>query len=233
MRNKINVIDVGCAHSLDKEWRRKKENNLEKINFFIGFDPFGKSQTPYINKEFPKNIIYNYAVFDKEGEYPFYICNKSQCSSLFPPNPKLVKKYVKIGKKRYGKEKHIEFHRMDIKKIIKVKCIRLDSIISRLKINFDFIKVDTQGADFQVLKSLGKYLTTQIVGVKSELFFQSLYKNITLYKVVNEFLRKKNFKCVKKFGNNKFVTNFLYIRQDENKKEQIKIIKNIYKLNKK
>ena len=221
---------MGCAHSLDKEWRWRKKKRLEKVNFFIGFDPFGKFQTPYINKQFPKNIIYDYAVFDKEGEYPFYVCNKAQCSSLFPPDPKLVKEYVKIGKERYNKERHTEFfHRMDIKKIIKVKCVRLDSIVSQLKINFDFIKVDTQGADFQVLKSLGKYLTTQIIGIRLELYFQPLYKNIILYKVVDEFLRKKNFKYVKKFGGTKFGREFLYIRQDKNKQEQIKIIKNIYK----
>jgi FkbM family methyltransferase len=216
---KLNIIDVGCSHFLDKEWKK----NIKKINFFLGFDPFGESKTEYVNKNFPENVIYKNAVFDKEEDRDFYICNKLQCSSLFLPNEKVVKEYTKKDKNNSRK-----YHRMDVKKVVSVKCIRLDSVISELDKNFDFIKVDTQGAEIEVLKSLGKYLTSQIVGAKLELSFQSLYKGISLYGKVDKFMKNNGFIQVKNLEKNKFWGNFLYIREDRNKKKQIKLIKKIY-----
>jgi len=219
-RKILNVIDVGCSHYIDKEWEKHKES----IKFFLGFDPFGES--PYIDKRFPKNRIYNCAIFDKEGDHLFYICNYNRCSSLFPPNPEVIKNFVK--KVSYSKKK---VHRFDIKKTKQVKCIRLDTILSDLEINFDFIKTDTQGADYNVLKSLGKYLNEQIVGVKLEHYFQPIYKGIALYNEVNRFLNDNGFVLVKKFSKpSKFTRDFLYIRKDNKKSKQIKLIKKIYKV---
>jgi FkbM family methyltransferase len=224
----LNMIDVGCSHYLDDELRV----NNKKINFFLGFDPFGKDKNEYIKDVFPNNIVYNYAIFDNEEERQFYICNYERCSSLFVPNVEVVKKMVKRFKNNKKK-----FHKYDIKDIKVVKCIRLDTIISKLNINFDFIKIDTQGADFNVLKSLGSYLKNDIIAVKIEVFFRPLYNGIVLYKDIDNLLQENDFKCVKEFGSirkknkitNKITKDFLYVKNKCNYKEKkIKIIKKIY-----
>ena len=111
-----------------------------------------------------------------------------------------------------------------------MKCVRLDSVISKLKIDFDFIKIDTQGADFQVIKSLGEYLDTQIIAIQTELFYTELYKGITLFKDVDEFLKGHGFTKRKRVEPRKdeVWNNFLYVKKDDKKKRQIRLIKQIY-----
>lgn len=221
---KLNIIDVGCGQKIDVEWKKKK--NVELVDFFLGFDI--SSNVDSVKKRFLNRIIYNCAVFDEEGTRPFYHCNYPRCSSLFRPDPDMVKYFVR--KSRLGSHGH---HRLDVKEIEDVKCMRLDTIISELNIDFDFIKIDTQGAEFQVIKSLGKYLNTQIVGMKVELFRKRLYQDIVLYPKVNKFLNNNGFVRVKKFNKNRIDGDFLYLRKDFNddvKRDKIKLIKKIYKI---
>jgi len=220
VKEKLNIIDVGCGQSLDKIWI--KNNKL--VNFYIGFD--ADDNVKEAKKTFPNGVIYNNAVFDEEGIHNFYVCNRPQCSSLFPPNMEEVCKYVRKDKNNYEK-----YHRVDVKKIKKVKCIRLDTILSNLEVNFDFIKIDSQGADYNILKSLGKYLETQLVGVQTEVYFRSMYEGIHLYKDTKKLLISKGFKLVKKLTvPSKWHGEYLYIREDISKKDKIKLIKRIYKI---
>jgi FkbM family methyltransferase len=223
-KNLINIIDVGCGQDLDEEWKR----NRDRVDFFLGFDPGDNVEV--VKKEFPNGVIYNRAVFDEEGERLFYFCNYDRCSSLFPPNVNVVKKYVREDGMDSKKVK-----RFNCIKKKKVQCIRLDTVISDLSINFDFIKIDTQGADYNVIKSLGEYLETQIIGIKTEAFFEPLYEGIKLYSDINNLLKSSGFKCVKKIPissgpRRKFVSDFLYIRNDDNKIDKIKLIKKVYKV---
>lgn len=214
---KINLIDVGASVNLISPWKQKN------INYVLSFDPIGDMS--YIKKS-KKNIIYKCAIFDKEGFFPFYVCSKIINSSLFEPNFDFLFSYLK----KYPKKKRKRF---DISEVKKIKCIRLDTIIKELKIDFDFIKIDVQGAEMNVLKSLGKYLNNSIVGIHIELHHKELYKGIFLYSEVNNFLKKQGFKKIKILDHrkSKIWNNFLYIRKDKNKINEIKIINGIYKVN--
>ena len=218
-KEKLNIIDVGCGQFLDEVWI---ENN-KLVNFYIGFDP--DDNVKVAQKTFPNGVIYNTAIFDEEGSRPFYICNKPQCSSLFPPNMDVVREYVKKDKNNYEK-----YHRVDVKEIKDIECTRLDTILSNLEVDFDFLKMDSQGSDYNILKSLGEYLKTQIVGVQTEVFFESMYEGIHLYKDIKKLLKSNGFKLVKKITSpSKWHGEYLYIREDISKKDKIRLIKKIYK----
>lgn len=214
--NKINLIDVGCGKFLPPAW----DKNYKYINNYLGFD-IASNPSQKIKKN-KKHIFYKKAVSDKEGEVLCYICRKKKNSSLLKPNKAVIKKYMKTNKvnKRFevNKEKYIE-------------CVRLDSVIKKLDINFDFLKTDTEGCDFNVIKSLGEYLDTQIIGIQFEGYFQKMYEEIVLFEEIHKFLIKHNFKKVKIFNKkSKFVSDFLYLKKNKSKKDKMKLIKKIYGL---
>ena len=224
---KINFIDVGCAGYLPSPW--DKEGYGKYIDKIIGFDIMD-DELNYLQNDFTNNVVYKNIVFDKEEECFFYICKRNRVSSLFKPNMKILDTYIKYLN-NIRKPKRYNIDKYDIIKVKKIKCTRLDTVLNDLDVDFDFLKVDTEGADFNVIKSLGNYLDTQIIGIHTELYFKEMYKGITLFDEVNSFLEDHNFYKVKKMdGVDNFWSNFLYIRDDDNKKEKIDLIKKAYQV---
>jgi len=215
MSKMINLIDVGCVgEKIPAPWRKHKKH----IDTILTFDPLVENhQTTGLNS---KIIHYNCAVFSREGKRNFYICNKEACSSLLKMNYDFFIESLGEVPEKY-----------QLKETKEVNCIRLDSIIDNLGINFDFIKTDAQGADLEVIKSLGRYLDEQIIGVHIELYFQPHYSGMSLFDEANAFLKSHNFEMVKSIRkkNTHILDDFLYIRQDAAKKRKIKFIRKIYK----
>lgn len=225
---KINLIDVGCADYISEPWKRYHKY----INFLLGFDINGyKNMVNQLKLYNINNIIKKRLIFEKNDYYEMFICKKNQNSSLFPPNMEVISKYI-IRKKELTDERYKKrINHFKVKKVKKVKCIRLDKIINKLNMDFDFIKIDTQGADLQVLKSLGKYLNESIIGIFIELFFLEMYKGISLYEEADCYLKDRGFEQVKKFNLvDKFCSDFLYIRKNSKKYDKIELIKHIYKI---
>ena len=221
----INFIDVGCAGYMPEPWG--EENYGTHINKLISFDLLD-DELNYLSSLSFDSDIYKYIVSDKEEEREFYICKRSRVSSLFKPNRSLLSPYMdNLNKIRNTDRYHIS--KYDIERVDKVECIRLDTILDKYDISFDFLKTDTEGGDFQVIKSLGKYLDSHIVGIHAELYFREMYKGITLFEEINNFLSKHGFSIAKEFdGVEGYWSNFLYIREDSEKQDQIKLIKEAY-----
>lgn len=176
---KFNLIDVG-SEGLSEIWKE------EHINHIITFDPLDsdgeKSLTPYTGTRFH----YPIAVFDVSGKKKFNICRKPQMSSLFEPDID-----------------SLEFHfgeivsMFDVVDTIEVECRRLDSIINGIGTKFDFLKVDTQGTELNVLKSAGDLLSN-FKGIQVECNHVPFYKEGALTDDINNFLESKGFVFVKK-----------------------------------
>lgn len=211
----INLIDVGCVgEKLPSPWRKHKK----KIDTILSVDPLAED---YQVKEINSKVIHkNCAIFSQEGKRNFYIYNKEACSSLLKMNCDFfIETFGEVPEK------------YQLKETKEVNCVRLDSIIDNLGINFDFIKTDAQGADLEVIKSLGRYLDEQIIGVHIELYFQPYYSGMSLFDEADSFLREHNFQMAKSIRrkNADILNDFLYIRKDNMKRKQIKLVRKIYK----
>lgn len=214
----INMIDVGSVGGPQNPWKR----NLRFVHTILSFDPNVAS----VQKESRGICLlrYNCAISSKEGTRIFYVLHRPSCSSLLPPNPEMIPKFCQI------RNKSPEI--FDIQKTVSVNCQRLDSIIGELGVDFDFIKTDAQGADLEVIKSLGRYLDEQIVGIHIELLFKPLYEKASLFAETDAFLKSHNFYLMKPLlrRKNPLFDDFLYIRQDAAKKRKIRFIRKIYKV---
>jgi len=72
----------------------------------------------------------------------------------------------------------------DITQTIEVECDSINSLLGELKIkNLDFLKVDTQGAELEILKGLGNY---RPILIKIEAHMFSMYKEVpSWHKLLN------------------------------------------------
>tara|TARA_B110000977_G_scaffold131582_1_gene167659 strand:+ start:910 stop:3036 length:2127 start_codon:yes stop_codon:yes gene_type:complete len=116
----------------------------------------------------------------------------------------------------------------NLKEKINVETKRLDTFIDENKISeIEFIKIDTQGYDLNVVKSLGKYID-KIKKIQLESQIQTLYKNSPLKDEIISYMNNNNFELIDKdygeisknfeedliFLNNKFITNHGYNKLD-------------------
>ena len=131
-----------------------------------------------------KHVI-NKGLWSSKGIRKLYVLNKRpQSSSMYEPD----KKSLTI----YGfKEK--DFHLFDVEKTEMVECDTLSSSLKELNINtLDYLKIDTQGSELDILKGSLDLLET-ITGIEVEVEFAELYKNQPLFEEVHTFLKENKF----------------------------------------
>lgn len=94
----------------------------------------------------PNFVVFPMAVSDKDGVAEFYINAVDVASSLLPMNTDAVRSWTG------GESLRIEGKTI-------VPTIRLDTFMRNMEIEtVDYLKVDTQGADFAVIRSAGSRL---------------------------------------------------------------------------
>ena len=134
-----------------------------------------------------KIVTYDYAISDTDGTALFNIMYHHGYSSLleFDESGNLFKHCDKIDN---------GFNKLRTRRKVQTK--RLDTFIEENNIqNIHFIKIDTQGSDLAVIKSLGKYIKN-VYKIQAEIQTQTLYKNSSKKKETIEFMKKNNFDLV-------------------------------------
>ena len=135
-----------------------------------------------LKDEQQKNIIKK-GLWSSKGARKIYILNKRpQSSSMYEPDKKALSIYD-------FKEK--DFHLFDVGNTEMVECDRLDSCLKDLNIdNLDYLKIDTQGAEFEILKGLGSYKPLMI---KCEVQVFPMYKKEPSWTEVTDTLYKLGY----------------------------------------
>ena len=79
-----------------------------------------------------------------------------------------------------------------LEKIISMNTISLDKVVRKHNLNPDFIKLDTQGSEFEVLTFAGKSLDECLM-IESEVEIIQIYENQPLFYDVSQFLYSKGY----------------------------------------
>ena len=128
-----------------------------------------------LRKKFPKRVaVHENALGAKNHKLKFNVLKYPGASSVLAPSALL---------KAYQKDK------IKLRKVLDVKCCRLDNIISHA----DLIKLDLQGYELQALKGCGKLLSTTRALV-TEVEFAALYDDQPLFADIDLYLRKYDFR---------------------------------------
>ncbi|MFB2919492.1 FkbM family methyltransferase [Aerosakkonema funiforme] len=122
------------------------------------------------------------ALWNCEGTFPLYVTNFTGCSSLYPPNESYVERFSGY---------------LDLFKLIttvEIDTTTLDSFCASEGIEeIDFIHLDVQGAELQVLQGASSVLERSVLAVVTEVNFTELYINQPLFSDVDVYLRKQGF----------------------------------------
>ena len=173
LNSELNICDVGAAGGISSRWEKIK--NL----FVIGFEP---DEREYVKLRNSKNQKwFNIGLNHTKGNYPLYITNYQTNTSLYKPNISLINELC-LSNDDFNIEKEIE-----------IDCDSLDDILEVNNLSLDYIKLDTQGSELDILKGGNFVLERDIFAVESEVEFAELYKNQPLFTDFDLFMRKKGF----------------------------------------
>jgi FkbM family methyltransferase len=180
---KILVLDVGAWGGASKEWAC-----IGKFVEIIGFEP-DSAECQRLNSV-PSNYVssekyYPYAISGKTGPREFYVTKSPTCSSLLKPVEKEWKRYGVPGSSRHS--------RAEVVKTLVLDTITLDDFCGRENIIPDFVKLDTQGSEMEILQQGFSNHLHRVIGLEIEVEFVPLYEGQPLFSEIEIFLRENRF----------------------------------------
>ena len=143
-----------------------------------------------INSEAEKlkhnKFIINKGLWSKKEKKKLNILeNRLGSSSMYEPDEKLFALHD-LKKKDYENYK--------VTSSVEIECDTLTNQLKELEINkLDYLKIDTQGAELEILKGIGEYRPLLI---KVEAHFFSMYKNVPSWNKLVSFLYDLNYTLI-------------------------------------
>lgn len=162
------VCDIGANGGLEERWKR-----LKQFCFFILFEP----RDDGVPK--PGQAVFKTALWSSKRVLPFYTTVFPQASSLFLPNAPVV-------------SRHNNAENMEIVSTDEISVDAMDDVIGNAY-RPDFIKIDTEGADLEILKGAQRVITDRCLGLQVEVQFERLRIDSPLFSECDVFIQKHGY----------------------------------------
>lgn len=173
----IFLIDIGAAGDIEPRWKCI-EPNLS----YVGFEPDERSRDKLIKS---KNLCASYQIFpfalgsENSDTLHLNLCRNPQVSSTYTPNEEFLRLFPDPS-------------RFDVISTSTLTSHRLDDIGLT---EFDFLKIDTQGSELDILKGATSSLHS-LIGLEIEVEFVKLYKKQPLFGEIVSFLNSRGFEFI-------------------------------------
>lgn len=148
------VIDVGASGGLSEPFRGKP--NIQAV--FV--EPDERAATE-LERRFPGVRLLRRALSNENGRVPFYLARDQECSSCLEPNMALLSRFP--NPERFESVRRLE-----------LDAATLDSQMAAIAVDPDFIKLDVQGYESQILEG-GTRCLSRSMGAIIEVEFAPLY----------------------------------------------------------
>ncbi len=170
------LADVGAAFGVEPRWAP-----FARYLDYIGFEPDARA---YANLKhggaFHSYEVIPKALWSRAGPLDINVCQEHGCSSHFPPNMSLMSQFPRP-------------ERIEVVGKATVDAITLDSVMQGRKC--DFIKVDTQGGELEILKGATRTLQ-DCIGLELEVEFTPIYHGVPLFGDLCAFMSDAGFEFV-------------------------------------
>ena len=168
--------DIGARNRIETPWLNLAKQGLVDA---YGFEPDPAEYERLRHN--PDVTILPYALGNRNGISDFYVTRNSGCSSCLKPNYELLEKYP------YTKGS------FNLKRKTTVELVTLNSLIDKGKLPPpEFIKIDVQGLEYEVLEGCSRYLHN-VKGIKLETHLQPLYEGERTFFEIYEYLYAQGF----------------------------------------
>lgn len=177
---KFIVVDVGCRWGFADEF----VSNLDEFEIY-GFDP-DPVECKRLNEKYNNSAIkaISLGLGDSAGEKVLYLTKEPACSSLYKPDPFLTENYA-------GLDCAVEVDKTT------VSVLPLDQWCRENNVDWiDYLKIDTQGAELDILKGAADIIKT-VRSIEVEVEFNPIYVGQPIFSDVDKFLRGQGFELWK------------------------------------
>ena len=175
----VRALDVGAAGGMPGNWVP-----YSAYLAVDAFEPDGAECERQRRKGVGPVEWFPVALAGATGKRPFYVLNRSTGSSLFPPNEEVLGQFTP--------EDYWGIH-----KVLELDCLSLADFIERYdRPAPEMIKLDTQGAELEILASLRDDHWDAVRFVETEVEFREVYKGQPLFFDVHEFMTEKGFRLL-------------------------------------
>jgi FkbM family methyltransferase len=177
----LKFIDVGARGGVhDIVWP------IAKYTSVVGFEP-NIAECERMNLENKRTQqwadmqILPVALADTESEHTLYMLSSNTNDSLLPPNENFSRRYAMEKWKIIGTEK--------------LQSTTLDKVLQECQLgnHGEFIKLDTQGTEYEVLQGAKTVLQKNTVAVMTEVSFCEIYQGQKLFSEIELLLRQYGF----------------------------------------
>lgn len=168
------VVDIGANSG---QWIKQVKNFGYK-GAALCIEPIKNNYDELKASNFHNTVTLNCAVGNKNGHIDINLASNNGLSSSI----------LEFGRYHRAAAPKIKYVGKE-----KVKMIKLSKILEKNSQKNIFVKIDTQGYEFEILKSINKKTFLKIYGFEIETNLVSTYENTTLIEDVIRFLRKKGY----------------------------------------
>ena len=167
------LIDIGASGGIHSKWKY-----ISKYAYCVAFDADDREFqiSEQSNRDYKKFIHVNRIVApSSSGNTPFYLTNSPFCSSMLEPDEEKLKPW--LFKPLF-----------EVKKITHLPAVTLQETLQSANISYiDWFKVDTQGTDLRLFKSLPSKIQETVLLAEFEPGIMDAYKDEDkLYAVMQE-----------------------------------------------
>ena len=174
--NKITALDVGAqgGFNSDKFFSSKYNNFFESVLV----EPI-KEEAEKLKKQ-SKYVINNGLWSSKIKKKIYILGNRLGSSSMYEPDPN-----------SFQLHKIKDYQNYAVTNTFEIQCNTLKESLNELEIKkIDYLKIDTQGAELEILKGIGEYKPLLI---KLESHIHSMYKNVPSWDELLNYIYKLNY----------------------------------------
>lgn len=175
----LTLVDVGAAGGIPPHWLPHRRHLR-----VIGFEPDARVFDELSRQRDPMTRCLNIGLHNRSGAVPLYLTRKQQNSSCFLPNRTLLDRFHDPS-------------RFDVLNETTIECRILDDVLMEENLtDIDFIKLDTQGSELEILKGATSTLTDAVFGLEIEVSFAEIYIGQPLFADVDLFIRQYGFNLI-------------------------------------
>ena len=173
LNRKLFLLDIGARFGVGLPWISAKSENLNVM--LVEPD---SEEAATLNKNHQGDVL-PYALWSSETELVLNINKSAGTSSIYEPNNSFLSQFEDMG-------------RFEAKSKVKLKTKTIDGLINTGELtDLDFMKIDVQGAELEILKGGSNYLKNNLVGLEVEVEFSPIYQDQPLFSEVEIFVRQE------------------------------------------
>jgi FkbM family methyltransferase len=177
-KNKIIALDVGAQGGFNSdEFIPSRYNDFFEA---VLVEPI-REESEKLKKK--NKFVINNGMWSAKIKKKIYILgNRLGSSSMYEPDSNLF---------QFHKIKNENYKNYDITNTVEIECDTLSQSLNDLNISkLDYLKIDTQGAELEILNGIGKY---RPLLMKLEFHIHSMYKNVPGWNKLLDCVYKLNY----------------------------------------